>query len=59
VRGGMVDPTHVLTQNQPLVSAIEAYQMFDQHEPGWMKVRLEPAASEPRQPAPAHATGLA
>jgi threonine dehydrogenase-like Zn-dependent dehydrogenase len=41
---GVVDPTDVLTQVQPLVSAIEAYETFDRREDGWTKVMLEPAA---------------
>ncbi|MGH7907355.1 MAG: zinc-dependent alcohol dehydrogenase [Candidatus Binataceae bacterium] len=42
---GMFDPEKVLTQREPLVSAIEAYQAFDQHRSGWMKVKLEPPAA--------------
>jgi threonine dehydrogenase-like Zn-dependent dehydrogenase len=41
---GVIDPTDFLTQVQPLVSAIEAYESFDRREEGWMKVMLEPAA---------------
>jgi len=44
VQSGVVDPTDVLTQTGPLVSAIEAYQKFDRREPGWTKVELRPAA---------------
>jgi threonine dehydrogenase-like Zn-dependent dehydrogenase len=43
VRSGEIDPTTVLTQDQPLVSAIEAYESFDRREEGWLKVELEPA----------------
>jgi threonine dehydrogenase-like Zn-dependent dehydrogenase len=28
-------------------SAIEAYEAFDQRQPGWMKVELEPASTDP------------
>jgi threonine dehydrogenase-like Zn-dependent dehydrogenase len=59
VQSGVVNPAHVLTQTQPLVSAIEAYETFDHHEPGWMKVRLDPPASSPGQSTAGHATGLA
>ena len=41
---GVIDPTDILTQVQPLASAIEAYEEFDRREDGWTKVMLEPAA---------------
>jgi threonine dehydrogenase-like Zn-dependent dehydrogenase len=44
MRSGAVDPTHVLTQIAPLSSAVEAYKAFDQRQPGWIKVELQPAA---------------
>jgi threonine dehydrogenase-like Zn-dependent dehydrogenase len=44
VRSGVVDPSGVLTQVGPLVSAIEAYKNFDRRMPGWVKVKLEPEA---------------
>jgi threonine dehydrogenase-like Zn-dependent dehydrogenase len=49
VRAGVVDPTMVLTHQGPLTGAIQAYEKFDRHEPGWIKVELEPS------PAPARA----
>jgi threonine dehydrogenase-like Zn-dependent dehydrogenase len=42
VRSGVVDPTEILTQRQPLTSAIEAYRAFDARAPGWVKVELDP-----------------
>jgi threonine dehydrogenase-like Zn-dependent dehydrogenase len=42
VRTGAVDPLEILTQVQPITSAIEAYRAFDTRRPGWMKVELEP-----------------
>jgi threonine dehydrogenase-like Zn-dependent dehydrogenase len=42
VRTGAVEPTEILSQVQPLTSAIEAYRSFDARRPGWMKVELEP-----------------
>jgi threonine dehydrogenase-like Zn-dependent dehydrogenase len=38
-----VNPAAILTQHQPLSSAIEAYKAFDRRQPGWVKVELEPA----------------
>jgi threonine dehydrogenase-like Zn-dependent dehydrogenase len=48
VRTNTVDPEKVLTQREPLVSAIEAYKSFDVRQPGWMKVMLEPATERAR-----------
>jgi threonine dehydrogenase-like Zn-dependent dehydrogenase len=42
VRTGFLDPAEVLSQVRPLSSAIEAYDAFDRHEAGWMKVELLP-----------------
>jgi threonine dehydrogenase-like Zn-dependent dehydrogenase len=42
VRGGVLDPTEIITQRHPLTSAIEAYRAFDKRAPGWMKVELDP-----------------
>jgi threonine dehydrogenase-like Zn-dependent dehydrogenase len=44
VRSGAIDPTSVLSQHEPMVSAIDAYKSFDQRKSGWLKVQLEPAA---------------
>lgn len=43
VRAGMIDPRQVLTQQEPLISAIDAYKAFDTRQPGWIKVELAPA----------------
>jgi len=47
VRNGSVEPLGVLTELQPVSSAIEAYEAFDQRQPGWMKVELEPPTTDP------------
>jgi len=44
VRTRAIDPAEILTQKEPLLSAIEAYKSFDRREPGWVKVKLQPAA---------------
>jgi len=44
VRSGIVDPTEVLTQVEPMSDVIEAYKQFDKRTPGWVKVMLEPTA---------------
>ena len=41
---GAIDPTRILTQTEPITDAIEAYRIFDQRQPGWIKVELNPAA---------------
>jgi threonine dehydrogenase-like Zn-dependent dehydrogenase len=42
VRSGVMRPEEFFTQRVPVSSAIDAYRHFDQHEPGWLKVKLEP-----------------
>ena len=44
VRAGELDPG-VLTEREPVTSAIEAYEAFDRREPGWIKVELLPKAA--------------
>jgi threonine dehydrogenase-like Zn-dependent dehydrogenase len=44
VQSGMVTPTQILTQMEPMTSVIDAYKAFDQRKPGWVKVELKPAA---------------
>ena len=41
---GAFDPTEILTPTEPITGAIEAYEVFDQRQPGWIKVKLDPAA---------------
>jgi len=40
-RTGAIDPTKVLTNEEPIENVIEAYKAFDKREPGWVKVELE------------------
>jgi threonine dehydrogenase-like Zn-dependent dehydrogenase len=42
VRGDVLVPSRVLTQVEPMASAIGAYKSFDKREAGWIKVKLEP-----------------
>ena len=44
VKTGMMKPTQVLTNREPVTGALEAYKAFDTRRPGWIKVELEPAA---------------
>lgn len=48
VRSGVIHPEQFFTQKVPVTSAIEAYHHFDRHEDGWLKVKLEPAATATR-----------
>ncbi|MBA3661196.1 MAG: glutathione-dependent formaldehyde dehydrogenase [Gammaproteobacteria bacterium] len=41
VEAGIIDPTQILTQREPLMNALEAYKQFDAREPGWIKVALK------------------
>lgn len=42
VKSKEIDPAKLLTQTEPLGSAIEAYKAFDRRESGWIKVELRP-----------------
>lgn len=42
VQAGIIDPTQILTQKEPITNVIEAYKHFDLREPGWIKVALKP-----------------
>jgi threonine dehydrogenase-like Zn-dependent dehydrogenase len=42
VRMGVLDPSKLISQEESLLSAIEAYQKFDTRQPGWLKVELAP-----------------
>lgn len=44
VRAGRLDPQKILTQTELMIGAIEAYKAFDERQPGWMKVELQPSA---------------
>jgi threonine dehydrogenase-like Zn-dependent dehydrogenase len=46
VRAGVIRPEQYFTQKVGVTSAIDAYHHFDQHEHGWLKVKLEPAAAD-------------
>jgi threonine dehydrogenase-like Zn-dependent dehydrogenase len=46
VESGIVDPSEVLSQREPIVSAIEAYRAFDRRQAGWLKVELLPEEDE-------------
>ena len=43
VASGAVDPVKVLTQKEPTQNALDAYEVFDKRQPGWIKVELETA----------------
>ncbi len=43
VASGVVDPTKILTQREPLTTVLDAYEAFDTRQPGWIKVELKPA----------------
>jgi threonine dehydrogenase-like Zn-dependent dehydrogenase len=44
IASGTIDPVKILTVVEPIQSAIEAYEAFDERRPGWLKVELTPAA---------------
>jgi threonine dehydrogenase-like Zn-dependent dehydrogenase len=42
IESGIMDPARILTQLEPMTSAVAAYEAFDQRRAGWMKVELMP-----------------
>jgi len=44
VMTGRLDPKRILSHTEPATGAIEAYRAFDERQPGWIKVELEPTA---------------
>jgi threonine dehydrogenase-like Zn-dependent dehydrogenase len=46
VQNGTLDPTAILTEREPVMSALDAYKAFDTRQPGWIKVELTPRADE-------------
>lgn len=44
VAAGQFDPTALITEHEPIGSAIDAYEVFDRREPGWIKVELTTGA---------------
>jgi threonine dehydrogenase-like Zn-dependent dehydrogenase len=48
VRSGIIHPEQFLTQIKPITSAVDAYRAFDHHEPGWIKVKLDPTQQQER-----------
>jgi threonine dehydrogenase-like Zn-dependent dehydrogenase len=42
VRNGTIEPASLLTRQEPLMSALDAYKEFDRRRPGWIKVELQP-----------------
>jgi threonine dehydrogenase-like Zn-dependent dehydrogenase len=50
IRSGAFDPTSIVTQQEPLISVIDAYKAFDTRQPGWLKVELLPQSAGNRAP---------
>jgi threonine dehydrogenase-like Zn-dependent dehydrogenase len=42
VRSNVIDPATILTQVEPIRSALGAYKAFDKRERGWVKIELMP-----------------
>lgn len=41
VRNGTLHPQNVLSQTEPIMNALEAYEAFDRRDMGWIKVALD------------------
>jgi threonine dehydrogenase-like Zn-dependent dehydrogenase len=44
VTEGGADPALLLTETEPMTDVMAAYREFDQRQPGWRKVAINPAA---------------
>ncbi len=44
VVSGRLNPKKILTQVEPMTDAIAAYKAFDERQPGWIKVELDPVS---------------
>ena len=55
VRIGRIDPAAILTQREPLISAIDAYKAFDRRAAGWTKVELRPSRRNGGEASARHA----
>jgi threonine dehydrogenase-like Zn-dependent dehydrogenase len=42
VHSGVIDPTQILTQVEPMTSVLDTYKAVDQRKSGWVKVELVP-----------------
>jgi threonine dehydrogenase-like Zn-dependent dehydrogenase len=43
IAAGQLDPARAITEKEPMTDAVEAYRRFDAHDPGWVKVAMDPA----------------
>jgi threonine dehydrogenase-like Zn-dependent dehydrogenase len=50
IRSHQVDVARMLTQHEPLASAIDAFREFDKRAPGWVKVELRVSAAPVAEP---------
>jgi threonine dehydrogenase-like Zn-dependent dehydrogenase len=42
IRTGAIHPERLVTSVRGMTDAVSAYHAFAKHEPGWIKVELEP-----------------
>ncbi|MFG1885234.1 alcohol dehydrogenase catalytic domain-containing protein [Micromonospora sp. NPDC049102] len=42
ILAGRLDPTKIVTQDEPIADIIEAYEAFDHRRKGWLKVEVQP-----------------
>lgn len=48
-QSGRIDPTKILSHDQPLSNAIDAFKAFDRRERGWIKVALSAESSHEQE----------
>lgn len=42
VRSGTINPSALITQHEAMDSIVDAYQAFEEHRPGWLKITVTP-----------------
>jgi threonine dehydrogenase-like Zn-dependent dehydrogenase len=62
IESNIIDPARILTQLEPMTSAVAAYEALDQRRAGWMKVELMPmsdiAAQDNTESRQEHPSGV-
>jgi threonine dehydrogenase-like Zn-dependent dehydrogenase len=52
VRSGQIDPSRLVTQQEPFYNVLEAYAAFDRRDSGWLKVELKTGYDEMTEDLP-------
>ena len=45
VQSGVMDPSRILTELEPMTDVMNTYKAFDERQPGWLTVEIDPVAT--------------